>query len=53
MNYSAENLEGVFRNHIDDVVRFLELRHENHYWVIKICFKSLIFDLLINLFTGL
>lgn len=33
MGYPAENLEGVFRNHINDVSNFLEKNHQDHYWV--------------------
>ena len=37
MGYPASGIEGLYRNHKKDAVKFLESRHGNNYWVFNFC----------------
>lgn len=37
MAYPAERVQSIFRNHLNDVYDFLELKHKDHYYIYNLC----------------
>lgn len=39
MGYPADNIESIFRNRLEDVYKFLQEVHQNHYKIYNLCLE--------------